>query len=105
MARTAAVERRPSWWARNQVRAAPYLFVAPFFLLFVAFSGWPIVESLRLSFYKGAGLGDRTFYGLGNYARLFADPRYLRAVANTTYYAVGSVFVLAPLALLCALAI
>jgi len=101
----ATVLTRPSWWERNRVKVAPYLFIAPFFLFFLVFTAWPILESFRLSFYKGAGLGEKTFYGLGNYARLFGDPRYIKAVINTTYYAAGSIFILSPLALLVALAI
>ena len=39
-----------SWWARHQRAIAPYLFIAPFFLLFVVFGLYPIVYSFWLSF-------------------------------------------------------
>lgn len=94
-----------SWWWRHQRGMSPYLFIAPFFILFCIFGVYPIVYSLYLSFFKGFGFGAKTFYGLGNYAYMFQDPRYIKAVLNTTYYAAGSVFILAPLALLVALAI
>jgi len=94
-----------NWWRRNQRQIAPYLFVAPFFIIFLVFGLYPIVYSFVLSFYKGFGFEQKTFFGLGNYIHLFQDPRYGKAVFNTTKYAAGSVFILAPLALLVALAI
>jgi ABC-type sugar transport system permease subunit len=94
-----------NWWRRNQRQIAPYLFVAPFFIIFLVFGLYPIVYSFVLSFYKGFGFEQKTFFGLGNYIHLFQDPRYGKAVLNTTKYAAGSVFILAPLALLVALAI
>ncbi len=93
------------WWRRNQRQISPYLFVAPFFIIFLVFGLYPIVYSFILSFYKGFGFEQKTFFGLGNYIHLFQDPRYGKAVLNTTKYAAGSVFILAPLALLVALAI
>jgi len=38
--------RSHSW----RVRAAPYVFVSPFFILFLKFSAFPLVLSLHLSF-------------------------------------------------------
>lgn len=92
-------------WSRHQRKLAPYLFVAPFFVLFAIFLAYPVVYSFVLSFYDARGLGARTFIGLENYKELFIDPRFRKAVFNTTYYAAGSVFILSPLALLLALAL
>jgi ABC-type sugar transport system permease subunit len=58
-----------------------------------------------LSLLKGLGLGEKTFYGLGNYVYLLQDPRYLRALWNTVFFTLASVFVLSPLALLLAMAL
>ncbi len=104
-ARTAPSGGMGSWWWRNQRTLAPYLFIAPFFILFLVFGLYPIIYSFWLSFFKGFGFGPKSFFGLGNYARLFEDPRYLKSVVNTTKYALGSVFILSPLALVLALAI
>jgi ABC-type sugar transport system permease subunit len=93
------------WWRHNQRKLAPYVFVSPFFILFASFSLYPILYSFWLSFFKGFGFDKKTFFGLGNYIYLFQDPRYLTAVANTTEYALGCLFILSPLALLVALAI
>ncbi len=92
------------WWRKHDRKIAPYLFVSPFFILFLVFSVYPVLYSFYLSFFKATGLGSRTFIGLGNYLDLFTDRRFIKSVINTTYYAAGSVFILSPLALLVALA-
>lgn len=94
-----------SWWWKHQRSLSPYLFISPFFILFLVFGLYPIVYSFILSFYKGFGFGDKTFFGLGNYLHLGQDPRFGHAIFNSTYYAAGSVFILSPFALLLALAI
>jgi ABC-type sugar transport system permease subunit len=96
---------RSGWWARHQRALIPYLYIAPFFVLFLIFGVFPIIYSFYTSLLKGLGLGPKTFYGLGNYAYLFQDPRYLRAFWNTVYFTLASIFVLSPLALLLALAL
>ncbi len=84
---------------------APYLFLLPFFLIYAVFLIYPVFAALRLSFYESSGFGGDTFTGLDNYARLVQDSRYLEALKNTTLYALASVFILSPLALLVAVAI
>lgn len=89
---------RAQWW-RVRKTSAPYLFLLPFFVIFGVFGLYPITYSLYLSFFQGFGFDDLEFAGLDNYTYMLSDPRYLRAVLNTTYYMLGSVFILAPLAL------
>ena len=84
---------------------APYLFLLPFFLIYTVFLIYPIFAALRLSFFEASAFGGDTFTGLDNYVRLVHDPRYLEALKNTTLYALASVFVLSPLALLVAVTI
>jgi len=90
-----------NWRVRKA--AAPYLFLLPFFVIFATFGLYPIIYSLYLSFFKGFGFTHKKFVGVDNYTHMFGDPQYLRAVLNTTYYMLGSVFILAPLALVLAL--
>jgi len=59
-----------------------YLFVSPFFLLFGAFMGYPLVSSLVLSFYSWGGGSARTFVGFANYVKLFRDAIFLKSLAN-----------------------
>lgn len=88
-----------TWWARNGHKVAPYLFILPFFLTYGIFFLYPVVSSFILSFHRSVGLGSRTFIGIDNYVALTSDPRYLKALWNTTVYTLASVFILSPLAL------
>jgi ABC-type sugar transport system permease subunit len=96
---------RQNWWKRNRRKLAPYIFISPFYIIFAVFGLYPIAYSLWLSFFKGFGFDKKTFFGLGNYIHLFQDQRYYTAVYNTTFFCVGSLVILTPLALLVALAI
>jgi multiple sugar transport system permease protein len=49
----------------------PYVFVAPFFILFIAFGLFPLLFSAYASFFRWeltAGIGSMKWEGLGNYA-------------------------------------
>jgi ABC-type sugar transport system permease subunit len=83
----------------------PYLFLAPFFIVYAIFLLYPVIDAFRLSFHERIGISTPTFVGLENYRTLFEDERYLRALLNTTLYAGASLFILSPLALLLALAV
>jgi ABC-type sugar transport system permease subunit len=78
---------------------APYLFVAPYLLLFLLFGLYPIVKSLSLSLYVTSGPKDAVFVGTKNYAAVLTDPDFHVAVRNTLVYALGSVFLQLPVAL------
>ncbi len=76
-----------------------YSFVAPFFLVLAAFTGYPILEAFRLSFFNSNGLIEE-WAGLGNFAFLLRDRTYWNAVANTitiAFLALPIVIVLAVL--------
>jgi len=60
----------------------PYLFVAPFFVLFAAFILYPVLYSLALSFSEWSA-GGMTFVGLDNYRRLFTDDLFIKSLLNT----------------------
>lgn len=89
-------------WIREE-KIAPYLFIAPFYLLFLTFVAWPLVDSIWLSLHDTVGLRSRIFVGLGNYLYLLKDPLFWKSLWNTTYFTLGSVFLQIPLALLLAL--
>lgn len=68
---------------RRRARYA-YLFIAPFFLVFVSFSLYPIVNSLWISFNQFEALSGRTtFIGVENYSRLFRSNFFLASIFNT----------------------
>lgn len=87
-----------------QRRVAPYLFISPFFIGYAIFFLYPVLWALYLSFFQQNGVTSRPrFVGLGNYRALLGDAQFLKALGNTTYYALGSIFLILPAALLLAL--
>jgi ABC-type sugar transport system permease subunit len=82
---------------------APYVFLAPFVVLFATFVAYPVVASLQLSLYQSSGLGDQQFVGLDNYRHLIIDRGFRDSLFNTLYFAAGTAFVQLPLAMLLAL--
>jgi cellobiose transport system permease protein len=70
--------------ARLDLVGAPYLFVAPFFILFAIFGAYPLIYSIWLSLTDRSPLrAESNFIGLENYAFLLGDGRFWTSVANT----------------------
>ncbi|AZM53410.1 ABC transporter permease [Streptomyces sp. WAC 01529] len=77
-----------SWRSRLyrwDIKASPYVFVAPFFLFFGAFglfpllyTGWASLHRLELT-----NLDDRTWLGLENYTNLLGSDYFWNALGNT----------------------
>jgi ABC-type sugar transport system permease subunit len=84
---------------RLQHRHAPYIFVAPFVIVFVVFMLYPLINSMILAFYVTSGPKSQVFVGLANFAFLLQDPDFHTAVKNTVVYATCSVFLQLPLSL------
>ena len=61
------------------------LYILPAMLVYVVFMAYPMIDSIRLSFYSGT-TGTRDFVGFANYVRLFTDPvvstRFWNAFGN-----------------------
>lgn len=89
-------------WNRQQ-KIAPYIFIAPFYILFVLFMGYPLISSLILSLYEMRGFQSRIFVGWGNFVDVFRDPIFWKSLRNTAYFALGTLTVQLPLALLLAI--
>ena len=83
-ARTLAQRRWSSRRGRFDHKISPYIYVAPFFVLFGVFGLYPLVYtawvSLRNWDYIG---GDKGFVGLQNYTELLKDDWFTGAVFNT----------------------
>ena len=64
---------------------APYVYVAPFFLIFIAFGLFPILYTAYISVTDRDLLrpGAETFIGLANYRELFTDDYFWNAAKNT----------------------
>lgn len=87
----------------HQQKIAPYLFIAPFYILFIVFMGYPLISSLVMSFYEMRGFQSRIFVGFDNFTDLFIDPIFWKSVWNTTLFAIGTLTIQLPIALLLAL--
>ena len=91
--------------ASAQVRWAPYLFLAPFLVVFCLFTAYPIIRSLVLSTQQTYGPQTSMFVGMRNFSLLMRDPMFWVAMKNTIVYALGSLLVQLPLALALAIAL
>jgi ABC-type sugar transport system permease subunit len=60
-----------------------YVYIAPFYLLFLCFGIFPMVSGFYISFFRWDGLSAMRFLGLENYVNLIADPLFLKALTNT----------------------
>jgi len=63
----------------------------PVALFFSIFTAWPLVEIIKLSFYKTNFISS-SFVGLDNYINAIIDPNFLSAILNSLFY----VLLLAP---------
>jgi multiple sugar transport system permease protein len=70
------------WWARNQMRAAPWLFLAPGIAFFAVYVILPILQSFQISLYRWDGLGEAVPVGLDNYRQLFDDRAFYVSLRN-----------------------
>lgn len=93
---------RYNFWNQQQ-RFAPYLFIAPFFILFAIFMVYPLVSSLVMGFYEMRGFKSRIFVGFENFTDLFQDPIFWKSLLNTTYFALGTLLLQLPIALFLAI--
>jgi ABC-type sugar transport system permease subunit len=90
---------RDRMW-RFQQRAAPYLFVAPFLVLFAAFLAYPMARSLALSFCRTAGPQHRVYVGWANYRHLLLhDLPFGLSVVNTVGFTAAFVLLQVPISL------
>lgn len=64
-------------------RLAPYLFVLPFVAVFGAFSVYPLLFTLRLSFTNWRGTGTAEWVGLDNYTYLLGNPGFWSSIGNS----------------------
>ena len=93
----------------RQGRAA-WILAAPFCLLFLAFTAWPVLQSLFMSFTDTRARDLRTPFavdviGFDNYTHALNDPIFRRAALNTAYFVVVGVPLTIAVALAAAVAL
>ncbi|KPL60558.1 carbohydrate ABC transporter permease [Rossellomorea vietnamensis] len=60
-----------------------YLFIAPFWIIFLIFSIYPVALTFYYSFTNYSGSGTAEVIGLANYTRLLTDSYFVEAFFNT----------------------
>lgn len=88
------LRRRPSAWRRRlsrwDTRLSPYLYISPFFVLFLLVGMFPLGYTAWVSVHEWSLLGGQgDFTGLENYSRVIEDRYFWNALRNTL-----SIFVL-----------
>ncbi|MGQ9560795.1 MAG: carbohydrate ABC transporter permease [Candidatus Oleimicrobiaceae bacterium] len=71
------------WTARRPSHTAGYVLVLPYVVHFLTFVAFPLVFSFVLIFHRWDIVSQMQWVGLGNIRRLFHDPVFFRALANT----------------------
>ena len=67
----------PAGGAAWTLHGSPYLFIAPFFVIFALFGLFPLGYTAWVSLHDWDLTGDAGFVGLENYSRLFERPGLL----------------------------
>lgn len=76
----------PMTWVRSG-GLSNLIFLLPLLFIFGAFSWWPIVQAVVMSFQKTNLVTPATFVGFDNFVRVLHDPLFFTAVKNTGYFA------------------
>ena len=75
---------RSAFWSRLDVKSAPYLYIAPFFLLFALVGMFPLLYTAFVSVHEwGLITGNKGFVGLENFTDVMNQPRFWQAMGNT----------------------
>ena len=80
----------------------PYMFILPFFVLFLVFQLIPIIWTVYISFTQWRGIGDPQFIGLDNYKKILIDNMFWEALKNTVVYWLSGLVLILIFALLIA---
>ena len=81
-------------------KAAPYVFIAPFVIIFSIFFLYPIVSTIVMSFQKVVP-GQTQFIGLTNYKKMW-NATFLTALKNSAIYTVCTCAILIPVPMILA---
>ena len=79
--------KRLSFWESLNA----WIFVAPWILGFILFTGGPILASLVISFTNWDLVNPPQWAGLGNYETMLGDPLFFQSLKVTTLYALVAV--------------
>lgn len=76
-------KNKESIWSSFWKHRISYLFISPFYILFLVFGVFPILFSLYLAFQSWTGLGKMKFVGFAQFKYLLTEPDFWHATGNT----------------------
>ena len=68
-----------------------YIFLSPWILGMIFFTGGPIIASLILAFCRWDLITPPEFVGLDNFIKIMSDPKFWKSLYNTFYYTIFAV--------------
>ena len=102
---TAAPPKRRTSSTKRKQNLAAYLFVLPFFVVFLTMLVVPLIYSGYLSLFESRLIGGEVFAGLTNYVRAISDPNFLSALGRVALFLIIQVPIMLGIALFLALAL
>lgn len=80
----AAGKRRASSFWKDMIKDKTlYLFISPFYLVFLVFGLFPIFFSAFIALHSWDGIGEMSFVGLNNFKFLLSDSVFWSSITNT----------------------
>ena len=84
MIREARRQARRTRFGKLDVKVSPYLYIAPFFILFAIVGLYPVLYTAFVAMHKWHLInGQGPFVGLHNFIEVLQQPRFWQAVRNT----------------------
>jgi multiple sugar transport system permease protein/raffinose/stachyose/melibiose transport system permease protein len=76
----------------RRLRDAPaaWLLILPVLVLFGIAVVFPLIETIRLSFFDIKGLAQPKYVGFGNFQKLFTDPDFRQTLSTTLIFTLGT---------------
>ena len=70
-------------WLEIKKNKSIYLYISPFYILFLIFGLFPILYSIVLSFQKWDGISEPQFVGLSQFQMMLKDIDFWKSILNT----------------------
>ncbi|YBV94175.1 sugar ABC transporter permease (plasmid) [Phyllobacteriaceae bacterium JZ32] len=78
--------------SQTWITTRAWLLMLPLLIVMIAVIGWPLVDTVRLSFTDARLVGTQgQFVGIENYAKLISSSNFQRALTTTALFAILSV--------------
>jgi raffinose/stachyose/melibiose transport system permease protein len=95
--RAAVRSRKITGRAPGEPRNVAYLYILPGLAAYLIFTFFPLLQTVRLSFYEWDGITPQRWIGLANYRELFQTPQvrgaFYHSVELILFYAVFSIVI------------